>query len=134
VNRLVVDASAIGELIVEKTRKAPLFEILQAGDTELHVPALCDVELTSALIRLNRRRLISVDRVSALLEDYLELPIERHGHQGLLQRAMELGDNFTPYDAVYVALSERLDAPLLTADSRLARAARAHTEITVLPP
>ena len=132
-NQLVVDASAIGELILEKTRNAPLFDILRAGDTVLHAPALCDVEVTSALVRLERRRLLSADNASQVLADYLDLPIERHGHQGLLRRALELRENFTPYDAVYVALSESLGAPLLTADARLARAARAHTMITVLP-
>ncbi|HEX9405892.1 MAG TPA: type II toxin-antitoxin system VapC family toxin [Thermoanaerobaculia bacterium] len=42
-------------------------------------------------------------------------------------------NNFTPYDAVYVALSERLGAPLLTADTRLARAVRLQTSVRVLP-
>jgi predicted nucleic acid-binding protein len=34
-----------------------------------------------------------------------------------------LRNNFTTYDAVYVALAEVLDAPLLTHDRRLAAAA-----------
>jgi predicted nucleic acid-binding protein len=31
-----------------------------------------------------------------------------------------LRNNFTAYDAIYVALAEALDAPLLTRDKRLA--------------
>jgi predicted nucleic acid-binding protein len=38
---------------------------------------------------------------------------------------LELRHNLTAYDAVYVALAEALDAPLLTCDRRLA-AARGH--------
>lgn len=37
-------------------------------------------------------------------------------------RAWELRHNLTAYDAVYVALAEYLDAPLLTRDRRLANA------------
>jgi predicted nucleic acid-binding protein len=34
----------------------------------------------------------------------------------------ELRDNIAPYDAGYVALAERLGAPLVTCDVKLARA------------
>jgi predicted nucleic acid-binding protein len=38
-------------------------------------------------------------------------------------RAWELRDILTAHDAVYIALAEALDAPLLTRDRRLAGAA-----------
>jgi len=38
------------------------------------------------------------------------------------------------YDAVYVALAENLGATLVTADTRLASAARKHTAIEVISP
>jgi predicted nucleic acid-binding protein len=57
----------------------------------------------------------------------------RHGHQSLLTRVLELRENFTAYDAAYVALAEQLRANLLTADEPLARAVRLLTAITVLP-
>lgn len=41
--------------------------------------------------------------------------------------------NFSAYDAAYVALAEHLGASLLTADHRLASAARANTNLSVLP-
>lgn len=40
----------------------------------------------------------------------------------LLQRMWELRENVTAYDAAYVALAERLEAPLITSDSRLVAA------------
>jgi len=40
--------------------------------------------------------------------------------------------NFTVYDALYVTLAGALDAPLLTRDEALARAARRHTSIIVV--
>jgi predicted nucleic acid-binding protein len=44
------------------------------------------------------------------------LPVERASHRLLLGRIWELRDELTTYDAAYVALAERLDATLLTAD------------------
>ena len=131
--RIVVDASAVGELIVTERREATLFLLLQRGDAELHAPFLCDVEVTSLVFRLERRRTISAQRALQVLTDYVELPIERHRHLAYISRVFELRNNFTAYDAMYVALCEALDASLLTADTRLASAARRHTAIDVLP-
>lgn len=45
---------------------------------------------------------------------------------------MELGDVLTVYDASYVTLAERLAAPLVTADKRLAGAAGVRCEIILV--
>lgn len=107
--------------------------MLRAPDADLHVPALCDVEVAAGLRRAVLRRMVSDQRAAAAVEDYLDLPLRRHGHQWLMPRLLELRANFTAYDACYVALAEHLDGQLLTGDGRLARAVREHTEITVGP-
>lgn len=69
------------------------------------------------------------------MTDLLDLPLERYPHDVLAPRIWRLRENFSAYDAAYVALAETLTdegAPLLTTDGRLARAARAHTDLTVL--
>ena len=43
-----------------------------------------------------------------------------HSHEALIERVWELRRNATAYDAIYLALAEALDAPLLTLDRRLA--------------
>lgn len=58
-----------------------------------------------------------------------ELDLERVRHRPLLPRIWELLGNLTPYDAAYVALAELADAVLVTADRRLARAARPRCRI-----
>ncbi len=63
------------------------------------------------------------------IEDYLDLPITRHGHQWLMGRILSLRENLSAYDATYVALAEELGGTLLTADESLARAARTHTRL-----
>jgi predicted nucleic acid-binding protein len=45
---------------------------------------------------------------------------------------LELRNNFSAYDAAYVALAERLRGTLVTGDDRLARAVRAYARIPVL--
>ncbi len=47
-------------------------------------------------------------------------------------RAYELRSNVTPYDATYVALAEGLSCPLVSADTRLARAPGIHCHVDVL--
>jgi predicted nucleic acid-binding protein len=54
--------------------------------------------------------------------------------RSLWPRAWELRTNLSAYDALDVALAERLDAPLLTADARLARAPGLRCPVEVLEP
>jgi predicted nucleic acid-binding protein len=53
------------------------------------------------------------------------LGIETYPTAPLLADAFALRENFTFDDALYVALARRLDEPLATTDTRLARAAAA---------
>jgi predicted nucleic acid-binding protein len=71
-------------------------------------------------------------RAADALEDYLDLPLFRHGHQALLGRVLQLRSNFSTYDAAYVALAEQLKGELLTADDGLARAVRAELSLPLV--
>ncbi len=57
-----------------------------------------------------------------LVDDLAGLRLTYYPHLPLLGRAIELGSNLSTYDAVYIALAEVLDSPLLTCDRRLGRA------------
>jgi predicted nucleic acid-binding protein len=111
----------------------PIEEIVRAAETDLHVPALCDVEVTAGLRRALAGRALSSQRAHLAVEDYLDLPLTRHGHQVLLKRILDLRMNFSAYDATYVALAERLGGMLLTADRGLVRATLSHTRVATLP-
>jgi predicted nucleic acid-binding protein len=50
----------------------------------------------------------------------------------LRRRAWELRHNLNAADALFVALAERLDEPLATKDTALARAASKHTTIATV--
>jgi predicted nucleic acid-binding protein len=131
VNVLVVDASALVEVLLRSPRGVGLLPLLAAADSDLHAPALLDVEVGSALARLLTRRLVEIERATQLLEDLRDFRLARHGHLSLVPRAVALRENFSVYDGVYVALTESLDATLVTADEKLARAVRIHTSLEV---
>lgn len=130
---VVADASALAEYLLRTDRGEHVAAVVEAPDHDLHAPSLCDVELAAVLRRALLRGRLRIGRARAALRDYLDLPLMRHGHRRSLRRALELRENFSMYDAVYVALAERLDAPLLTADRALARAVGDHTGVDPLP-
>lgn len=53
-------------------------------------------------------------------------------HAALLNRALDLAGSLTAYDALYVALAEVTETPLLTRDRKLARAASSLVEVEVV--
>jgi predicted nucleic acid-binding protein len=65
---------------------------------------------------------VSSDRAAEALTDLAGLDLHRHAHVDVLARAWKLRDNITAYDAMYVALAEALDAPVVTCDEPLSRA------------
>lgn len=131
VGPLVVDASALVDFLIDPVTSAfgPLLENASA----LLVPEVCDIEVTSAVLRGIRSGAIHEDDGMLLLLDYAGLPLERHGHLTLLGRIFELRTNFSAADAAYVALAERSGADLLTGDRHLSRAAADHTSVRCLP-
>jgi predicted nucleic acid-binding protein len=132
---LVIDASAATELLLGRPAAAAIAGHLAEHDHDLHAPHLVDIEVLSAVRRLVASGDATPDRGDAAVADLLDLPLARYPHDILLPRIWSLRENFSPYDAAYVALAEGLadeGVPLLTTDARLARAVRAHTDIGVL--
>ncbi|MPY84919.1 MAG: VapC toxin family PIN domain ribonuclease [Actinophytocola sp.] len=67
------------------------------------------------------------------LVEILSAPILRTGHRPLAGRAWQLRHAITAYDALYVALAERLDIPLVTCDAKLARSNGHNAKIELYP-
>lgn len=129
---IVADASAIVEFLL-RTPRGELFEATLADpEADIHIPALCDVEVASALRRLWMSDSLSDQRRDEALSDYVDLPVARHGHLALLSRMLELGANLSAYDAAYAALADNLQADIVTADEKLKRAVAAHTTVKAL--
>ncbi len=128
----VIDASALGNFLVDAAVHPDAVEILRSEDWAVFVPHLCDVEVASALRSMLARGVLGEGRAQQALEQYRGLPLERVGHEVLLDRVLSLRNNFSAYDATYVALAEVIGAPLHTADQRFARAVREHTQVEVV--
>jgi predicted nucleic acid-binding protein len=96
------------------------------------VPHLLDVEVGHVLRRFVRHGEFSQEAALDYLAELADLPLDRYPHTPLLRRAFELRDNTTMYDAVYLALAEALDVPLLTADSALAAVPGSRAEVVLL--
>lgn len=119
---IIVDASCLSEVLVN----GPLAESVRArllGDDEQAAPHVIDVEVFGVVRRLRMSDVIDETTAALALDDLRSWPGERFAHDALLERAWELRANVRGWDAMYVALAEALDAPLLTLDGRLARAA-----------
>lgn len=126
---IVLDASAVVELLTNGRLADPLLADLSERNDSFLVPYLLDVEVASALRRLVAGQRVDAHRIDQLLDDLAMLPAERCAHIPLLARIWELRHNFTSYDAVYIALAEATGAILYTCDSKLSRGHKARVKV-----
>jgi len=125
---IVVDASAVLELLLRTSDADDLTERLLHPDVSLEAPHLLDLEVAQVIRRFWLAGRITAERAEQALADLGDLRIHRHSHEFLLSRVWELRQNLTAYDAAYVALAEALGAPLITRDARMA-SAPGHTAV-----
>ena len=128
---IVVDASALLEFLLQTPLGTRVEDRLFRDLDEFHSPHLVDVEVTQGLRRLVRAGELSPHRAADAIADLGDLDLHRHPHLDLLGRAWKLRENVTAYDAMYVALAEALDAPIVTCHTPLAKTPghRAHIEV-----
>lgn len=125
---IVIDASAA---ILGLLNDGEARSLLREG--AIACPHLADSEVAQALRAQVLRGDVEADDARRAIEAWGGLGIERIGVRGLLARVWELRDNVSAYAATYVAVAEALEAPLVTADGRLARAPGPRCTITVVP-
>jgi len=119
---IVLDASAVIEWLFQSPAGIKIDRRVFSNAETLHVPHLLDIEVAQVLRRYVRDKTITTQRGEEALEDLEGMPLRRYPHDFLIPRVWELRATLTAYDAVYVALAEVLDAPLLTCDGKIASA------------
>jgi len=130
---IVVDASTLLEvLLASKAGRAAEERLLASGES-LHAPHLIDIEIAQTLRRLVAQAGLDTARAEAALSDLSAFSVHRYAHDWLLPRVWQLRDNLTAYDASYVALTEALDATLVTCDRRLAAAPGNRARVELIP-
>lgn len=130
--RLVLDASAGVELVLNTEAGTALRGRLPTGAEEW-VPELYFVEVAAALRRAELAGRLTRDRAAIAFGRLLTTPIRRVETKPLLTEAWALRYNLTIADAVYVALARHLNATLVTADLKLARAPDLDVGIVSIP-
>ena len=128
---IVLDASAAIEWLLQTPVGARVDRRIFSRPITLHAPHLLDLEVAQVLRRYVRDKIMTRQRGLEALEDLNDLPLNRYPHDFLIPRVWQLRANLTTYDAVYVALSELLDAPLLTCDRGIATASGHHAAVEV---
>ena len=118
----MLDASAALELLLQTRLGSRVAERALAAEESLHAPHLLDIEVAQVMRRYTLAGELPVARAAEALDDFADLPITRYAHADLLSRVWSLRESLSAYDAVYVALAEALQSPLVTTDRKLARA------------
>jgi predicted nucleic acid-binding protein len=124
VSILVLDCSAA--IALRESDSATAQDI---RDSEIYSPQLIDLEFVSVIRKFVARGEMSLDDGTQLVSDWSSNGVVRCVHAPYLRRIWQLRDNFTSYDASYVALAEHLGFPLVTADLRLAKSAERYCEV-----
>lgn len=117
---IVLDASAAVDWLLQTPAGQRIERRIYSRNESLHAPHLIDLEVAQVLRRLVREGTISPVRADEAIRDLLDLRLARYPHFVLLPRIWKHRNNLSAYDAAYVALAEKLGAPMVTLDSRLA--------------
>lgn len=128
---LVVDASVLAPALVDSGEDGHRFRARLRGEVVVG-PDLLHIEVLSVVRRLLQAARLSPEQAAAAIEDLIAFPVRVYPTAPLLGRVWDLRDNLTAYDGCYAALAEAIDAPLLTADRRLANAPGVRCTIEVL--
>ncbi len=129
--RVIVDASAAVELVLRTAAGWRVDTALRRA-SRLIAPSHLDAEVLSALGRMSRAGDIAESVVEPALRHLVTAPIMRFPAALLVHDAWALRHNIALRDALYVALARHLDARLVTADKRLARAPELGISVTVV--
>ncbi len=119
----VVDASVFAALTFGESRSQEAADLLQ--DTVLVAPGLVVYEMTNIARTKIRTDPDMAGSVTLASVRWLDLPVRLATPDLDEVLAIALVEGLSAYDAAYVQIARKLDAPLLTFDERLARAARA---------
>jgi predicted nucleic acid-binding protein len=122
--RIVADATVLAAAVFAEGEWPQAVALLQGR--ALAAPHLVDYEMTNVALKKLRRGRLAGDTVAASLDAYSGLAIERHAVDPPAVLALAHRYDLTAYDAAYLWLAERLEAPLATFDAALARAAQDH--------
>jgi len=117
---VVIDASALFELVVQSERAPAVAQAV--GATDMVAPDVVNPDVLSILRRLERTGSLPAREAVQAVDDLMDAPVRRFSTLPLLAEAWMLPANVSAADACYVVLARILRCPLVTADRKLSRA------------
>jgi predicted nucleic acid-binding protein len=127
---VIVDNSALIEIVAGQPDRQLLKRLWTTSGC---APEVLDAEALNTLRRLALRGLLTDGQATAAMRQVADAPIARCPHRPLLSRAWELRHSVAGSDALYVALAEQLDSPLVTCDAKLANSHGHGAKIELYP-
>lgn len=115
---IVIDASAVVEMCLGTSLGKNISRNILDCDEDLVAPELLPLEVMHALRRRRNLKLLKDIEATEAFKLFCLMPIQHLSHAELVQRVWQLRDNMTAYDATYVALAEKLSAPIWACDSK----------------
>lgn len=116
----VVDARCVVDLLFNGRRALDVLEVISGRP--LAAPAHIDLDVVSTLALLNPSEVPAAD-IRMRVEFYLRMPMKRHDVSALILDALTIGDRhggLCVNDALYVALADHLEVPLVTRSRAMA--------------
>jgi predicted nucleic acid-binding protein len=120
-----VDASAIVALVTgQNPAIVQKFEEWESSSTDCIAPGLIYYEVTNALYRYQFTRVLTPESVKMAMEAALALNVKLYTNSELHREAFSLAHKLSlpaTYDSHYLAVAERMNTELWTADRKLYR-------------
>lgn len=115
----VVDASVAIKWFIPEIHSDAALRVSRFHE-RLHVPAFMTMELGNVIAKKIRRKELSRQEGSTILEELRYLPLQRHADERLFPAAYELAldTQQSLYDCLYLSLAETVDGRLITADRK----------------
>lgn len=122
-NRLVVDVSVVVKWFLPEDMAEAALRVA-ASDRAFLAPELLGAEFANTLWKKQLRREVEGSFAAGILDNFRRVAIETFGLMPLLPTAFAIASaaGHSVYDCLYLALAEREDCPLVTADRRFYRA------------
>lgn len=127
---VVLDTSVVVDALIDLgPRGAVARQVVELGGA---VPDVSIGETFSAIRRYFLAGRLAESTFAAAVDLLAAMPVDVHATQELLPRMAELSHSVSAFDSAPIALAERLGAPLVTLDAKLAGARGPRCEIRLL--